>query len=126
MISRDKIKALVDAFETRHMYPDGYAMDRIAKALVDCLEDVAAPPQAEAQSNECQHKNGTAHWDYYGCNDCGWIMPSGPNRGGPHNGWFPSLDAVREFDKFKTYPGMSEVKPMSMLSPQSASEGDAE
>jgi hypothetical protein len=25
------------------------AMDRIAKALVDCLEDVAAPPQAEAQ-----------------------------------------------------------------------------
>lgn len=74
--------------------------------------DVATPPQAEAQSKECQHENGSPDWDYYGCHDCGWVKPSGQIRG-PNNGWFPSMDAVREYDKFKTYPGMNEVKPMS-------------
>lgn len=87
------------------------------------FESALQSPQAEAQSKECQHKNGTAHWDYYGCNDCGWIMPGGQFRGGLHHGWFPSMDAVREFDKFKTYPGMNEVKPISRWSKSDKQDG---
>jgi hypothetical protein len=60
----------------------------------------------------CDHKSGTPHYDFYSCNACGWLKPCGQHRYGQNNGWFPSMEAVKAYDKFKTYPGMGEVKPM--------------
>lgn len=60
---------------------------------------------------ECKHQSGKPRWDYWECNACGWIQPSGVVRG-PNKGFFPSMDAVTEFDKFKYYPGMDEIKPL--------------
>lgn len=53
----------------------------------------------------CKHKNGHPEWDFYQCDDCGWIRPSGQMRG-PHQGWFPTLDCAKAWDKYRTYPGM--------------------
>lgn len=60
---------------------------------------------------ECEHMHGTVpHWDHSTCKKCGWVIPYGQHRG-PNNGFFPSMDALLEFDKFKFYPGMNEIKP---------------
>lgn len=57
---------------------------------------------------ECKHNRTTPSWDYVRCNDCGWIITgTGVNRG-----WFPSMEAAKEFEKYKTYPGYGEVKPL--------------
>jgi hypothetical protein len=61
---------------------------------------------------ECKHEKGTPHWDYYQCDCCGWVSPSGPADGRPNKGWFPSMYAFTEWGKYKTYPGMGAVVPL--------------
>lgn len=58
-------------------------------------------------STGCDHEHTTTHYDFVSCNECNWIVPTGQYRG-PFKGWFPSMDAVREFDKYRTFPGMQE------------------
>lgn len=62
---------------------------------------------------ECEHEKGVAHWDYWQCDACGWVVPSGEHRGPNKRGFFPSMDAVKMYDKFRTYPGMGDVRPMT-------------
>ena len=62
---------------------------------------------------ECDHKRTTTHWDYVQCNECGWVIPSGPVRGPNKRGFFPSLTAVKMYDICGTYLGMGEVHPMA-------------
>lgn len=64
------------------------------------------------EMKECGHRNGHPEWDFWQCHDCGWIKPSGQHRGPNNRGFFPSMDAVKLYDKLKTYPGMGDVKPM--------------
>ena len=64
------------------------------------------------EMKECEHHKGHPEWDFWQCDDCGWISPSGKHRGPNARGFFPSMEAVNLYDKFRTYPGMGEVKPM--------------
>jgi hypothetical protein len=59
---------------------------------------------------ECRHEGEKrVGYDEVTCRDCGWITPSGQHMG-PHNGWFPSHDAHKQFKKYGTYPGMDEAR----------------
>jgi len=57
----------------------------------------------------CGHENGHADWDFWLCEDCRWLSPSGAQRGPFSRGFFPSLDAVKEFDKYGSFPGMYDL-----------------
>lgn len=67
----------------------------------------AAQPDSGRDAARCEHQNKDVGWEEVTCLDCGWVKPSDEIRG-PHRGWFPSVDAVRAWDKYKTYPGMQE------------------
>lgn len=61
---------------------------------------------------ECIHDGKkVTGWDQVTCCKCGWISPSGQCRG-IHGGWFPSHDAVRDFDKYGAYPNMRDAIPL--------------
>lgn len=68
----------------------------------------------------CHHRQGRADWHHWQCAGCGWIRPGGPTRGPDEQGFFPSMEAVKEYDKFRTYPGMGEVLPMVRAVPGGA------
>lgn len=77
------------------------------RAALDAMQ--SAPPQQDAiAALPCRHANREhLDYDHVICTDCGWVTPSGEHRG-PHRGWFPSPEAVKAWDKYKTYPGMAE------------------
>lgn len=95
-----------------------------AADVIDTLRARLAQQDAEpvAGLEVCQHRQGRADWNHWECADCGWIRPGGPTRGPDAQGFFPSMAAVKEYDKFKTYPGMGEVLPM-IATPQAPIDG---
>jgi hypothetical protein len=68
-------------------------------------------PQLEDKELCDHYPNTSTYCDYVQCNDCTWITPGGNNDAQPNNGWFPSMEAFKEWKKYKFYPGMDVVKP---------------